>query len=338
MNSLERVRKAVKFDGPDRVPFSGIDTIGVGFNNVDEDLLDAMKNGRTVWTDEWGIEYHRPTESHDGVDNKGIPKTTPLASYKNIEDYPLWPDANDLKKYGARYHAIEEGADRAEKEGKYLCVSWFGLSERAWMLEGMEQFFINLVMDPDRVHRVLDQVARFTLTFLDHIAGLKGRVHGLYTGDDWGTQKACYISMGHFREFFKPVYKQIIAKAHALNMHVWMHSCGNVTELIQEMIEAGLDVINLQQPLALGIDNISRRYRGKIAFEVPADIQKMLPVNANTSRDEIEKHVEELIAKWGTSQGGIIGMDYGGYKSIGTTPERAGWAMEAFKRHVYKKI
>lgn len=256
---------------------------------------------------------------------------TVYVGFNNVDENLL----DDMKKYGARYRAIEEAAGRAESEGKYLLVGWFGLFERAWMLEGMEQFFMNLISNPERTHRMLSQVVNFTMQFLDNIAGLKGRVHGLYTGDDWGTQQACYIGMEQFREYFKPIYRNIINKAHQLNMHVWMHSCGNITELIQEMIDIDLDVINLQQPLALGLDNIGKRYGGKIAFEVPADIQKMLPVNARTSQEKIERHVGELIARWGTARGGIIGMNYGDNEAIGTTSERAGWAINAFKRHVY---
>jgi len=202
------------------------------------------------------------------------------------------------------------------------------------MLEGMDRFFMDLPLNPERAHRILDRVNRFRLEFLDRIAPLAGKVHGLYTGDDWGTQRACYISLDHFRAFFKARYRQVIDKAHALGMHVWMHSCGHINEVLQEFIDIGLDVINPQQPLALGIDDISRRYRGRISFEVPADIQKMLPVGMAT-RAEIEAHVIELIEKWGTPEGGVIGMDYGDYQSIGTTQERAKWAMNVFQDYRY---
>jgi len=339
LSSKENVVRAIEFKSPERIPVSFgnpeiSDVVDVAFNNRDENLLEAMKTGATSWVDEWGVLYHRPDTSESGVDNKGSPADAPLAAYENIDDYPHWPDAGNMDFYGPRYKEIRVAADRCEREGKYLRVSWFTLFERGWMLDGMEQFFMNLVVNPDRVHAIIEKVKKFRLDFLENMKPLAGRVHGLYTGDDWGTQQACYMSVGHFREFFKDAYAEVIQKAHSLEMHVWMHSCGYITDILEEFVDIGLDVINPQQPLALGIDAISEKYRGRICFEVPADIQKILPVGMATN-DEIAAHVAELIEKWGTRDGGIVGMDYGGYEAIGTTKERADIALDAFRRFRY---
>ena len=60
-------------------------------------------------------------------------------------------------------------------------------------------------------------------------------------------------------------------------MHAWMHSCGHVNDVIGEWVECELDVVNLQQPRNLGIEEIGRRYRGRICFESLCDIQATLP-------------------------------------------------------------
>ena len=331
--------RAIEFAHPERVPISFgsaevSDCVDVAFSNRDENLLQAMETGATSWIDEWGVLYHRPNTAQTGVSNKGHPAAAPLAEYENIDDYPHWPDANDTAFYGPRYEEIRRVADRCKQEEKYFRVSWFTLFERAWMLEGMEKFFMDLLIAPERVKALINRINRFVLDFLDKLEPLKGRVHGLYTGDDWGTQQACYISVDHFRTFFKPAYREVIEKAHSLGMHVWMHSCGFITEVLEELIDVGLDVINPQQPLLLGIEAISERYRGRICFEVPADIQKILPVSMATEA-EIAAHVNELIQKWSTREGGIVGMDYGGYESIGTTKERADLALDTFRRHRY---
>ena len=56
-----------------------------------------------------------------------------------------------------------------------------------------------------------------------------------------------------------------------------MHSCGKVNEIVEGYIQAGVNVVNLQQPRALGIREMGDRYRGRIAFESLADIQATLP-------------------------------------------------------------
>jgi hypothetical protein len=335
MTSRETVRRAIEFRHPDRVPISHEDTRFACVSSYDADLLAAMREGRTAWTDEWGVLYHRPTAEGYGVENKGIPVGEPLKAVADIATYPAWPCIKD-DNFRERLVDLDRAVAESAQDGRYLVAGWFCLAEHLWHLEGMEQAFLNLALEPERTNAILDRVEGFTLGFLDQVAERwPGKIDGLYTGDDWGTQTAALIGIPHFREFFKPRYRRIISRAHELGMHVWMHSCGYINELLEELIDCGLDAINICQPLALGLDDIARRYAGRIAFEVPADIQKMLPVNSGASRAHIEAHVHDLVTRWGTPAGGIIGADYGGYQAIGTTPERAAWAVQAFKAFRY---
>ncbi len=69
-----------------------------------------------------------------------------------------------------------------------------------------------------------------------------------------------------WRAFFKERYRRLFAAFHEAKIHVWMHSCGHINDVIEEWIECGLDVVNLQQPRNLGIEEIGRRYRGRVAL------------------------------------------------------------------------
>ena len=93
-----------------------------------------------------------------------------------------------------------------------------------------------------------------------------------------------------------------------------MHSCGQVTEIIDPLIDIGLDVINLQQPRALGIEAVGERFAGKICFQSLCDIQHTLPFK---SHDEIRAEAKLLLDKWGTDAGGFILADYGDGEGIG---------------------
>jgi hypothetical protein len=328
--------RAVSFKSPERVPISHEDTHFVCVCSYDAELLNAKKENLSFWTDEWGIKYNRPTEENDGTSNKGLPVGEPLVEYEKIDDYPFWPSWNSAY-FQARLKDLDNAVEKNAMEERYLIAGWFCHAEKLWQLEGMEKAFLDLSLDPERVNAIMDRVERFTMDFLN-IAEHRhaGKIDALYIGDDWGTQTSALIGMEHFREFFKERYRRIIARAHNLGMLVWMHSCGYINEILEELVDCGLDVINPCQPLTLGIDEISRRYRGRIAFEVPADIQWMLPLTSGKTRAEIEAHVRELIEKWGTQSGGIIGFDYGDYPAIGTTAERANWAMDVFKKHKYR--
>jgi hypothetical protein len=106
-----------------------------------------------------------------------------------------------------------------------------------------------------------------------------------------------------------------------------MHSCGRINEILEELIDCGLEVINPQQPNVVGIDEMSARYRGRICFESIVDTQSTLP---RGTYEEIRAQARELLEKWGTPQGGFIASDYNDAEAIGVTLERRRVMFEAF--------
>jgi hypothetical protein len=91
-----------------------------------------------------------------------------------------------------------------------------------------------------------------------------------------------------------------------------------VNEIIQGYIDAGVDAVNLQQPRALGIEEIGRRYRGRIAFESLSDIQASLP---SGDPERIRGDARQLAEHWMSPAGGFVLSDYGDGAAIGADPE-----------------
>jgi hypothetical protein len=115
--------------------------------------------------------------------------------------------------------------------------------------------------------------------------------------------------------------------AHARGWHIWMHSCGKVNDIIGSLIETGLEVINLQQPRALGIEAIGEAFRGRICFESLCDIQHTLPFK---TPEEIQEEANLLLEQWATPAGGFILSDYGDGRAIGVDPEVKRTMLTAF--------
>jgi hypothetical protein len=115
-------------------------------------------------------------------------------------------------------------------------------------------------------------------------------------------------------DFFFPRYKKIFDAMHAMGCDVWVHSCGKVNEIVEGYIRAGVDVVNLQQPRALGIEEMGERYRGRITFSSLCDIQATLPTG---DRAKIEADAEALMTRWATPDGGFVFSDYGDDAAIG---------------------
>jgi len=106
-----------------------------------------------------------------------------------------------------------------------------------------------------------------------------------------------------------------------------MHSCGKINDIIPELIDIGLDVVNIQQPTVLGIEEIGSKFAGKICFSSLCDIQKTLPFKGEK---EIREEAELLLKCWGTEKGGFVLSDYGDGAAIGVPIEKKKWMFKAF--------
>ena len=176
----------------------------------------------------------------------------------------------------------------------------------------------------------MEHIVSVHLTLLDNLdRRFPGRIHCISITDDFGTQNAAFVSAGFWMDFFYPYYKTLFDRMHAAGYDVRVHSCGKVNELIECYIRTGVDVMNLQQPRALGIEEIGKRYRGRVAFEAVCDIQVTLPTG---DRAKIEEDARMLMTHWANAEGGLVLSDYGDGAAIGATLESKRVMYEAFSR------
>lgn len=320
MTSYEIVRRAIEFDSPERLPIRfaslGIDdTYGVPLQPA------AGWEAPAPNVDEWGCEWHRPDPA-SGIANMGQPKGHPLRDLDHLEDYP-WPDPTDPHRYALIEEALAGAGD------KYILVGvGFTFFERMHYLYGMDNLFIAMYEQPEKVHELAERVVSYPIGVARELGQrFRGRIHGFAMTDDWGTQVTHFIKIPMWREFFKDRYTRLFAAIHEAGMHAWMHSCGHVNEVIGEWIDCRLDVVNLQQPRNLGIEEIGERYRGKICFETTCDIQMTLPWK---SAPEIREEAWLLLEHWATPQGGFILSDYGDPNAIGVAEDKKRVMLEAF--------
>ena len=317
MSSYEVMRRAIEFKGPDRLPLHlgalrRDDCHHVGWNQIG-----TGDHAQRETVDEWGCTWARSE-----IDNMGQVKGHPLADWSAWDTFK-WLDPHDPALY-------EGMADRfAGSEGKYVTTSVFMLLfERMHALHGFEATLTDLYLQPERMAALADRIVEIDLAIIDNIARRFGdRIHGFNFTDDWGTQRNVFVRPAMWDQFFKPRYKLIFDAAHSHGWHVWMHSCGKVTGYIESLIDIGLDIIELQQPRALGIEEVGKQFRGRICFASLCDIQHTLPYK---DAGEIREEAELLLNHWGTPDGGFILIDYGAGHAIGVDREKKDLMLEAF--------
>ncbi|MBN1543722.1 hypothetical protein JW992_16385 [candidate division KSB1 bacterium] len=313
------VRRAIEFDRPDRLPlrFEALGLTDVHDVNWNQIGTGDHANRQTV--DEWGCQWQR-----SDVANMGQVKGHPLADWSRLDSFS-WPNPNDPALYAGMEQKLDAAGDLYTTTGIFML-----LFERMHALRGFENTLMDLALERERIEKLADQIVDFNLGIIDQLGRRFGdRIHGFTFSDDWGTEQNLFIRPQLWDEFFKPRYKKIFDAAHNLGWHVWMHSCGKVNAILESLIDIDLNVINLQQPTALGIEEIGDRFSGRICFESLCDIQHTLPFK---SREEIEAEAELLLQSWGTEKGGFILSDYGDNAAIGVEPEKKQWMLDHFLR------
>ena len=205
------------------------------------------------------------------------------------------------------------------------------LFERMHSLHGFENTLVDLYTDRPAMEALADRIVDVHLALVTEVSRrFPGRIHGWSMSDDWGTQQAAFISQELWMDFFLPRYKRIFDAMHAAGADVWVHSCGKVNEIIEGYIQAGVNLVNLQQPRALGIEEIGARYSGRIAFESLADIQATLPTG---NRAAVDADVADLMQRWARPEGGFVFSDYGDDAAIGVKdPAIKAYMYESFSR------
>lgn len=325
MNSYETVKRAIEFNSPERLP---CDFSSLGFSDIryiDWNMIGTGDHAKKETYDGWGCLWVRADAT-----TMGQVKGHPLSDWNLLKNFK-WPDPDDPGYYACMEKRF------AGSEGKYLLTGIFMLLfERMHALRGFENTLEDLYLEREKIELLADRIVDFDIRIIENISKrFSGQIHGFNFSDDWGTELDTFINPVLWDEFFKPRYKKIFNAVKKAGWHVWMHSCGKINKIMESLIEIGVDVLNLQQPRALGIEEIGNRFAGRVCFSSLCDIQHTLPFKG---KEEIEEEAKLLLDCWSTSKGGFILSDYGDGNAIGVGVDKKKIMFDAFMRYDRWKI
>ncbi len=166
------------------------------------------------------------------------------------------------------------------------------------------------MIDKDmRLPRLIEMVADFNYQYILNWMQISPDM--ISYPEDLGMQAGPMLSPDCFRKYIKPVYRRIMKPARDRGCIVHMHSDGDIRTLVDELIEGGVDVINLQD-LVNDIDWIADKFAGRICIDLDIDRQQITPQGTPAQIDAL---IREEIEKLGSKQGGLM-MIYGLYPGV----------------------
>jgi uroporphyrinogen decarboxylase len=214
----------------------------------------------------------------------------------------------DLKGYRLpeldfeKYFAQVEGFLESTRNHYRLCCLSLGFHDRAWALRGFENFLSDVVLSPKFVEELLDRLVEMYYLLIDKLSGYP--FDGIRFADDWGYQRGVTIGPQRWRKLILPGLKKIFDYARQKNLTIMVHSDGDLTEIIPDLIQAGVEILNPIQPECMDILRLKREYGKYLCFNGGISSQSTIPWG---TPQQIRKEVAACMKYLGKGGGYMIG-------------------------------
>ena len=288
MTSRERVFRTLEFRGPDRAPRqlwslawvsqfakAELDAVNQRFRG-DFGAIGGLARGdrargqsarKGVAVDDWGCPF---TAAEDGVVGEVL--DPPLADWAALTNFcPPWEILRN-SNWDDSIIACEKNLTVGQRfiHGGTTIRPF----ERMQFLRGSQNLYYDLGEESANLFRLRDMVHEFYLAEL--ALWVKTPADGLVFMDDWGAQDALLISPAQWRRVFKPLYKDYCDLMKSAGKKIFFHSDGHIMAILPDLIELGVDAVNAQL-FCMDIEEIGRRFKGRITFWGEIDRQWILP-------------------------------------------------------------
>jgi uroporphyrinogen decarboxylase len=199
-----------------------------------------------------------------------------------------------------RFEDIDTWCDENKDHFRLL---WIGeLWERATFIRSMEELLLDLTINKKFVFELLEGITDYIIKTMK-ILMERYDFEAFSLSDDYGTQKALQMSPGDWQKFIKPFLGQIFELARENGKIMMVHTCGNVFEVIGDMIDIGLDILHPIQPETMDIYKLKAEFGRELTFQGGLGTQNFLP---RATPDKIRDEVKILKNKMGMGGGYIL--------------------------------
>lgn len=239
-----------------------------------------------------------------------------FGAYSEIVEHPLAQlhDASELAAYPwPKPEWWDAGALAAEVrllDSYAIALEEFGdpggMFEIAWYLRGFEQLLTDLIERPDIAWELMRRITDHYLGMLERVmAAAGGRIDLIWTSDDIAHQRGPLLSKKLWRETIAPHHERLNRRVHELGARVMYHSCGAVRPFVPDLIDLGVDVLDVLQFSASGMDprEIKAAFGARLSFHGGMDVQTTLP---RGTPEEVRRTARERIEVLGAGGGYIL--------------------------------
>jgi len=256
--------------------------------------------------DAWGVARWG---SSTGESHRVLGPLRNMKSIKELEEYPF-PDV------GANTYAVDLPQEIAELHSAGFAVQGAmsqTIFELAWHLYGMENLLVSFYDNAKFVKCLFDRITERRKTMA--LQFIKAGVDIIRLGDDVGTQNGMMIAPEIWRIFLKPRLAEVIsaAREERSDIPIFYHSDGDITKIIEDLIEVGVTILNPVQPECLDPFAIKEKYGKRLTLWGTIGTQTAFPF---ATPGKMRCIVKEYIERLAPGGGYVIGPTHGLQKDV----------------------
>lgn len=261
-------------------------------------------DGTVWWNDSWkcppgALYFDPPASSEIGMHFSDADQPSP-ADFHPSHELP----EEQLQR-------LEDDARWLHENTDYSIVCGEMISDLQLQPGGSQAWWIRMVEDPDGCHEFLDKAVDASLAQLEQLDQAVGKYCDMLDiAHDMGDNRGVTIGPDLWRSIYKPHYKRLFAEWRRItNMKINLHTCGSVVDILDDLIECGVQVYNPVQISASGMapDEIKNRFGSRITFYGGVfDSQRLPPPTLDdVVYKEVKRNIETLSAGGGYIFAGV---------------------------------
>ena len=302
MNHKERVLNALDRRGYDRIPVKHegtpeidqilMETLSVADHNT---LLERLGDDfRTVgpvwcgpelrvfpdgsWEGWWGERYNEISFGEG---------TYPEAVYLPFENVTDVAELHSYRFPSADCFDFGTIKTQCEQHAGYAIVlggaGHFDFINGIARCRGVERVLFDIAVEDPVFLALMGQRYEFFFALIERaLQAAEGLVDIVHVGEDLGTQNGLLISPRTFDRLFAPKFEAFFDMVHRYGARTMMHSCGSVRQLIPRLVEIGLDILDVVQVSAVGMDirELNEAFGDQLCFSGSVCVQTTLPAGS----------------------------------------------------------
>ena len=337
--------RAIFFEKPDHIPMTFAINAACWHHYPQEWLVEQMLRHpmlfpgftppKLPYTPDYALCARRDTRYVDdfgciwATTDDGITGTVvghPLENWDAFDSH-VFPDPEKQMGIGpADWENVKKRIDMQRARGEMVTGSlrhghtFLQLSD----LRGYSNLLFDMADEEPKLIELIEGVENFNHAIVRKYLDIGVDMFGF--PEDLGMQVGPMLSPEMFRKYIKPSYTRMMKSVRDKGIPVHMHSDGDIRTLVDDIVDSGVAVINLQD-LVNGIDWIKQRFRGKLCVELDIDRQNVTVFGTPKDVDELIRREVEALA---CPDGGLM-MIFGLYP--GTPLKNVEALMDAMEKY-----